>query len=248
MVQRIRLLLILLFCILCFSTTHIAAGTTTAETRAKAVALRKEGDALEQEQVSLSKLKEQLIAIKIQLTEEDSDIKKKYEAGSNEEKQLEKDSASFNTEASYFNSYCNAGRLTPAEVATRTEWCGAHKGPIESKKVSLASRNDDLTERAKQLKERRDRLSERTLEWAAKQKKLNADEDDLQSRANNWLKRLNTFLATPTITDLKKRANVGKTCQDIPTDASGAYPFERILNGAAERAHRCLQTIWDGAR
>jgi peptidoglycan hydrolase CwlO-like protein len=248
MSQRFRLLLILLSCVLAPITMHATTATTTSETKTKAAALRKEGDALEAEQASLSKIKDQLASLKIQLTEEDADIKRQYEVGAEEEKQLGRDSASFNQDASYFNSYCNAGHLSQAEVAARTSWCSAHKGPLESEKESLAARDEDLMKRSGQLKTRRENLNQRTLDWAAKQKKLNADQDDLQARTNDWLKRLNTFLASSTVVDLRKRADVGKSCQEIPTDASGGYPFERILNGAAEKAHHCLQTIWDGAR
>lgn len=109
----------------------------------------------------------------------------------------------------------------------------------------------ELEKTKKLVQEGKETLSKATLDWWAKKKASNAQMLELIASYQKL---------TKTYTDLMERAKLGEECKQIAYSSdravvqggrvvgrqSGVIDFNE-LNGAMERAHRCLQQVWDGA-
>ncbi|KKU17816.1 MAG: hypothetical protein UX27_C0025G0003 [Candidatus Azambacteria bacterium GW2011_GWA2_45_90] len=96
------------------------------------------------------------------------------------------------------------------------------------------------------LNERINDLSNATLDWAKRTKENNAALNDIYAQQQALTERINRLLSSPSFRDLIKRNGLSQECTTIeimPGDASSPN-----LNTGMERAHRCLQRVWDGAQ
>lgn len=111
-------------------------------------------------------------------------------------------------------------------------------------KVQLKEKGLTLIERGKVIKERRKGLNNAVNEWAQKKKENNARLNELHAKYAFQIKMLRGLTVTPAGRMLIQKSEASQECADIP----GIENLEKQLDGAAERAHRCLQKIWDGAK
>lgn len=122
---------------------------------------------------------------------------------------------------------------------------------INAEEKRIDSKHDELVKTFGLMKEGKETLSKATLDWAAKKKASNAKMNELIARYQELTK---TYL------DLTQRAELSAECKQIaysnnrPVVANGkvvgmqsGLDFE-VLNGVMERAHHCLQKVWDGAK
>ncbi|MEW6674033.1 MAG: hypothetical protein AB1427_20255 [Thermodesulfobacteriota bacterium] len=110
--------------------------------------------------------------------------------------------------------------------------------------AQLKEKGKTLEERKKVINERRGGLNTAVNEWARKKKENNAKLNALQARYEFQVKMIRSLTVLPAGRMLIQNAGASQECADIP----GIENLEKQLNGAAERAHRCLQKIWDGAK
>jgi len=118
-------------------------------------------------------------------------------------------------------------------------------------KENLIDRGKTLDEREKGLRERRDDLSKASLGWAQKKKENNAKLNESYAKYTQLVNHVRNLNNLPFSRVLIQKAGASEECSNIP----GVEKLELYtstgdiqLGGAAEKAHRCLQKIWDGAR
>lgn len=115
----------------------------------------------------------------------------------------------------------------------------------------LDAKHDDLLKTFNLLKEGERTLSKATLEWAAKKKTSN---DKINELIAHYQELTKTYM------DLIQRADLSEECKQIaysndrPTIVGGRVVGRQsgldfgVLNSVMERAHHCLQKVWDGAK
>jgi hypothetical protein len=108
----------------------------------------------------------------------------------------------------------------------------------------LKDREKTLDERKKIIDERTEGLNPAVDEWARKVKENNARLNELQAKYGFQIKMIRGLTTLPAGRMLIQKSGASEECANIP----GIENLEKQLGGAAERAHRCLQKIWDGAR
>lgn len=108
----------------------------------------------------------------------------------------------------------------------------------------LKDRWKTLVERKKVINERFEGLNQAVGDWARRKKENNARLNELQARYEFQIKMIRSLTVMPAGRMLVQNAGASQECENIP----GIENLEKQLNGAAERAHRCLQKIWDGAK
>ncbi len=123
---------------------------------------------------------------------------------------------------------------------------------LKAEQKRLDAKNDELVKIYGLITDGKESLSKATLEWAAKWKASNAKMNELIAQYQKM---------TKIYMDLVQRARLSDECKqiayssdrDIVRDGvviarqSGVIDFND-LNGAMERAHHCLQKVWDGAK
>jgi len=134
------------------------------------------------------------------------------------------------------------------------EWRDAYSGRYQRLRAwgeRLEDRNKTLVEREKGLKERRDDLSKASLEWGQKKKENNSRLNESYAKYTQLINHVSNLNNLPFSRQLIQKAGASEECSNIP----GVEKLEMYtstgqvqLEGAAEKAHRCLQRIWDGAR
>jgi len=134
------------------------------------------------------------------------------------------------------------------------EWVNAYNerfARLETRRQNLRDRGKTLDEREKGLKELRDNLSKGTLEWAQKKKANDTKLNEAYARYTQLINFVRLMNNLPHSRMLIQKAGASEECSNIP----GVEKLEMYtstgqvqLEGAAERAHRCLQRIWDGAK
>jgi hypothetical protein len=116
----------------------------------------------------------------------------------------------------------------------------------------LDAKHAELEKTAALIKEGKESLSKATLEWAAKWKASNAKMNELIAQYQKM---------TKIYMDLVQMARLSEECKQIAYSSdrnivrdgvvigrqSGVIDFND-LNGVMERAHHCLQKVWDGAK
>jgi DNA repair exonuclease SbcCD ATPase subunit len=134
------------------------------------------------------------------------------------------------------------------------EWKNAYNeraARLYTRRENLKDRWKTLNEREKGLKESRDNLSKATLELTQKKKANDAKLNEAYARYTNLINFVRLMNNLPHSRMLIQKAGASEECSNIP----GVENLEMYtstgqvqLEGAAERAHRCLQRIWDGAK
>lgn len=122
---------------------------------------------------------------------------------------------------------------------------------VQDSQKRIDAKQDELQKTFNLIKEGKETLSKATLEWAAKKKASNAKMNELIARYQ---------ALTGTYMDLIQRARLSEECKQIaysndrPMVVNGRVVGRQsgldfnVLNGVMERAHRCLQKVWDGAK
>lgn len=87
-------------------------------------------------------------------------------------------------------------------------------------------------------------MNKAVTEWALKKKENNARLNELYARYKYSINTINSLNKMSSGQMLIQKAGASEDCANIP----GVEVLEKRLDGAAERAHRCLQKIWDGSR
>jgi uncharacterized coiled-coil DUF342 family protein len=134
------------------------------------------------------------------------------------------------------------------------EWKNAYNERADrlyTRRENLRDRAKTLDEREKALKESRDNLSKATLELTQKKKANDAKLNEAYARYTQLINFVRLMNNLPHSRMLIQKAGASEECSNIP----GVEKLETYtstgqvqLEGAAERAHRCLQRIWDGAK
>ncbi len=104
----------------------------------------------------------------------------------------------------------------------------ANAARLNAKNVQVGKDFDFIEERRQGLITRRNDLSRAVLDLTQRMKRNNADLRDLYAKLQKWTNKTRAL----------------ENCLNIP----GIGDFERRLDGASEKAHRCLQQFFDGAR
>lgn len=115
-----------------------------------------------------------------------------------------------------------------------------NKNYVEPLKERLVT----LQQRRRVIKERREGLNKAVTEWALMKKENNAKLNELYARYKYSINTINSLNKMHSGQMLIQKAGASEDCANIP----GVEVLEKRLDGAAERAHRCLQKIWDGSR
>ena len=124
--------------------------------------------------------------------------------------------------------------------------CNTRAGQLNDWGGRINAHADTLDMYAAGLNERINDLSNATLDWAKRTKENNAALNDIYAQQQALTERINRLLSSPSFRDLIKRNGLSQECTTIeimPGDASSPN-----LNTGMERAHRCLQRVWDGAQ
>jgi predicted nucleic acid-binding Zn-ribbon protein len=216
----------------CWGATQLLADLrdTISSLLREEASLRNEAGQISQESATLTTLGENL-------KQRDADLKRERANIENERTNLRLESAAIDSAISQYNSYCQ-GTFYAEEYRRRKAWCDANFGPLNARKKANERRRDDFNARINNYNEDIGRLSKDTLDWAARTKRLNARYQDYLSNLRSWHQRMLAVVQAA-----QARADASVECANIP----GIGEFERRLDGASERAHRCLQRIWDGA-
>ena len=132
---------------------------------------------------------------------------------------------------------CNsrAGRLNARKIPYARE-----RTRLSTWSTQINDRKKTLDMRNRGLKKQRLSLNKAVLGWGKKVKTLNAGFRDLNTRSQQTTRKINSLLFNQSfMNDLKNREEISRRCKEIAVLATMS---------ALERAHRCLQKIWDGAR
>lgn len=193
--------------------------------------LRNEAGQISQESIALTSLGENL-------KKKDAELKRERANIENERIALRSESSAIDSAINQYNSYCQ-GTFYAEEYRRRKAWCDANFGPLNARKKAYERQRDAFNGRINNYNNGVDRLSKETLDWTARTKRLNAKSQDYLSNLRSWHQRMLAVVQAAQV-----RADASVDCANIP----GIGEFERQLGGASERAHRCLQAIWDGAK
>jgi len=141
----------------------------------------------------------------------------------------------------YVNA-CNAAaaQLNSYNQSTLDPW----RRRVNANAQRVDSRRDTLAMKEKGLNERYADLQRGVLDWTKRKKENNYKLNELQARQDALRQRIQAVLNSPAVRDLVRRKQASAECAGL---AEGAG-FEARLDGRLERAHRCLQRVWDGAR
>jgi chromosome segregation ATPase len=135
---------------------------------------------------------------------------------------------------------CEGEDLSPE----KSQYCNQWRGRENPKTERLKDERKTFVERSKAITERREGLNKAVGEWAGKTKENNAKLNQLYARHKTVVDFVRFLTVNPHYRQLIQKAGASEECAAI----EGVENLEKKLNGAAERAHRCLQKIWDGAR
>lgn len=135
---------------------------------------------------------------------------------------------------------CEGTNLSPE----MTNYCNQWRSRENPTTARLKDEQKTFQERSKALTERREGLNKAVNDWAAKIKENNAKLNELYARYKSVVDFVRLLTKSPHYRQLMQKADASGECADIP----GVEILEKKLVGASERAHRCLQKIWDGAR
>jgi chromosome segregation ATPase len=207
----------------------------------EAEALMCENKQLESERVQLDAVRQTLNSDLGFLKMRDTELKQKFANMAPEKSKLESERASIESAVHYYNSYCR-GEFTGEEYRRRKAWCDSNLRPINSRKKNWEQAREDFNQRGKVVDEERQKLSNDTLAWSKKVKALDGQYQDLEQKRRNWQLRVQN-LNSQSMIHLKDIEPASKECASIP----GIGDWSPSINGPSERAHRCLQKIWDGA-
>lgn len=222
---------------------NIAWALSAEEVRTTSAALAREGERLSQEKASLDAEYDGLEALAVALEQKSESLKSKSAALKREKGALVMQKGQIEQKISNYNSYCR-GEFLGDEYRRRKQWCDANFHPLNSLRKQWARNQKVHNEKVTNLKQDYTRLSKDTLAWAGKVKDTVGRVGDWQARQRDWLNRVRNFSSSPALNDLKRKSGAAADCSGIP----GIGEFTPDLDGPSERAHRCLQKIWDGAQ
>ena len=135
---------------------------------------------------------------------------------------------------------CEGKNLSQEMVNYCNQWRGRENPNTER----LKDERKTFIERSKAITESRESLNKAVTDWAAKTKGNNAKLNDLYAGYKNKVAFVRFLTINPHYRQLIQKSGASEDCADIPA----VETMEKKLDGAAERAHRCLQRIWDGAK
>ena len=109
-------------------------------------------------------------------------------------------------------------------------------------------RRQTLVMKEKGLKDAYANLSKGTEDWAKRKKENNYQLNQLQAREQALKARLRVVLNSPSVKDLMKRNKISQECGAIAEQITPGDAYNPSLSTPMERAHNCLQRVWDGAK
>lgn len=218
-----------------------------SELQAEIGALITESKQLNQERDGLNQTALNLdVALKV-LAQRDSGLKQTLPKLRQAKLNLDMVKAKINADAAALRAHatCN-GTYEPQEYARRKAWCDAEWAKIRVRRQSWNTESSMHNGRVSNYEQAKINLSKDTLNWTADRKQLDTRRYNLVLKRSKWFRRFLTFMtnSSKALNQLKRMAGVSQECANIP----GIGEFERRLDGASERAHRCLQVLWDGAK
>jgi len=114
---------------------------------------------------------------------------------------------------------------------------------------------DQINDQRKTLEMKRNGLNERfsdlqksVTDWAKRKKENNYQINELQAREQALRAKLHEILNSPAVKDLMKRNEISQECKAIAQKITPGDAVNPNLSTPMERAQRCLQRIWDGAK
>jgi chromosome segregation ATPase len=240
MKNMIGAFLVFAFVVLPFNPQTVFAGVMD-DLKNEAGALMSENKQLDTERAQLDAIKQTLTTDLNLLKMRDAEIKQKYANMTQEKIQIESERTSIESSISHYNSYCH-GEFTGEEYRRRKAWCDANLHPINSRHKNWKQVRENYNKRGNAINEERQKMSNDTLAWSKKVKALDGQYQDLEQKRQNWHIRFQN-LQSQSLIRLKQVDPASKECASIP----GVGEWSTNISGPSERAHRCLQRIWDGA-
>lgn len=214
-----------------------------ADPRAEINALLKEHEALKQEGMQLDNKAIKFKSIENNLKKKTDDYHKEISSIKRDYRQFEMDIADYNRRIEDYNSYCQ-GTFYEDEYRKRMEWCKQNGPPLFAIKHQLKQAEEQIGNRINQSKLTGESITKETLDWVEQGKELERKYKEFDSKRRNWLLRVHNFALSSSYQQLILVAEGSADCAYI----EGIGEFEPQLDGASERAVRCLQRLWDGAR
>lgn len=242
--RRIRMIFVLFFTAILLGAPSESYAGPNDDLKAEISALLQEGEQLKQEQ---TKIYQESVALKSTLDGlklKDAAIRRASVILDQKKLGLSLEAAKIETDKAALRAHptCN-GTYEPQEYARRKAWCDAEWAKIRERVRLFNLKVTDVNQQITLNNQDRRALSQATLAWTENTRKLNGRYADLAAKRRAWFKRVLEFRDRRAFDQLKRLAGASQECANIP----GIGEFERDINGASERAHRCLQALWDGA-
>jgi methyl-accepting chemotaxis protein len=149
--------------------------------------------------------------------------------------------------AKYKAHGCGGSNLSQEMTRFCNEWRNRENPNTER----LKDERKTFVERNKAITESREGLNKAVNEWAKKKKENNANLNDLIAKYQQMVSTVRFLTMSPHYRQLIQKAGASGECANIQgVEILEMYKStgEIQLEGAAEKAHRCLQRIWDGAK
>jgi|GEM_PF-3380341 len=123
--------------------------------------------------------------------------------------------------------------------ATWVAACNAEVDRLNDWGAKLTSSAEGLQAYAQKLSAEQTQVSQATQTWVLKNKQNDADLNDINAALTDWSQRYNAFVFQSATYDRLVHTDLGmQQCTQLSEDPS---------DGELQRAHRCLQWLWDGA-
>lgn len=159
---------------------------------------------------------------------------------------------SHNAEIAAHNSRCagsfsdrgfvNACNARAAQLNTEGAKVDEWSGRVNAWRDRVNDRRDTLKMKRDGLNERYADLNNHVMDWAKRKKESNYQLNALEAKKQLLNQRLAAALQK-----LEGLNALSQECKDIARGITSGDATNPSLNTPTERAHRCLQNIWDGA-
>ncbi|MFY9461896.1 MAG: hypothetical protein WAP51_01705 [Candidatus Sungiibacteriota bacterium] len=140
-------------------------------------------------------------------------------------------------------SFVNACNARAGQLNSWGSQIDAWKEQVNSWAKRVDDRKGTLIMKENGLKERYADLQRGVLDWTKRKKENNYQLNELPGRKQILNARFQAVLA-----DLARRNALSQECKAIAEKITPGDARNPDLNTPMERAHRCLQRVWDGAK
>jgi len=240
------ILFIAVIAVVFVSSMAFAVQANREELNSELSALMSEQKEIDKEQLAVNQKAEDSKWVETSLIKVTAEVKA-------EKSKLESRSTDFNmSQSQWLSDVAPYKQNCEGKVFQRTTEGIAQYNACISDKAYYDKRHDVLRDIHSQLNadiasfnQREKTLQENNELWAKGLTEIKAKQGAVDDRKRAWLVRYNAVINSPAFRQLVKKNGQSGKCASIQGVENIAL---NVLDGAAEKAHRCLQTVWDGAR